>query len=245
MDVRRGLMIDAVHERWMQVPADQRPKLMLYGESLGSMAGQGAFNWLPDIARMGFSSVLWVGPPNASPLWRADHRPARPGHARGSTALRQRPHRAVLPATDAAEIAADTEAPWEGTRVLFLQHASDPIVWWSEDLMFSRPDWLREPPGDDRTPLDALVSDRHVLAGGRRHDQCRRRCLAGTATTTANSCSTAGPRWHRPRAGPRTTPNASGSRSKRPRPMTGPSIDARQAVPGACGCCRSGRLERC
>ena len=25
----------------------------------------------------------------------------------------------------------DTAPPWDGTRVLFLQHASDPIVWWS------------------------------------------------------------------------------------------------------------------
>jgi len=65
------LMIDAIHDRWLQLPPDHRPKLMLYGESLGSMAGQGAFGWLPDISRMGFSSVLWVGPPNASPLWRA------------------------------------------------------------------------------------------------------------------------------------------------------------------------------
>ena len=30
-----------------------------------------AFGYLPDISRMGFDSVLWVGPPNASPLWRA------------------------------------------------------------------------------------------------------------------------------------------------------------------------------
>ena len=30
---------------------------------------------------------------------------------------------------------------------------SDPIVWWSEDLLFSRPDWLKEPPGRDRTPV--------------------------------------------------------------------------------------------
>ena len=35
--------------------------------------------------------------------------------------------------------------------MLFLQHASDPIVWWSPDLLFSRPDWLVEPPGADRT----------------------------------------------------------------------------------------------
>ena len=35
--------------------------------------------------------------------------------------------------------------------MLFLQHSSDPIVWWSPDLLFSRPDWLKEPPGRDRT----------------------------------------------------------------------------------------------
>ena len=35
--------------------------------------------------------------------------------------------------------------------MLFVQHASDPVVWWSPDLLFERPDWLREPPGHDRT----------------------------------------------------------------------------------------------
>ena len=43
---------------------------------------------------------------------------------------------------DARQIAADTAPPWDGTRVLFLQHPSDPIVWWSQDLLFTRPDWL-------------------------------------------------------------------------------------------------------
>jgi uncharacterized membrane protein len=54
-------------------------------------------------------------------------------------------------ATDPAVIARDTAAEWRGTRVLFLQHASDPIVWWSPDLLTDRPDWLSEPPGQDRT----------------------------------------------------------------------------------------------
>ena len=43
------------------------------------------------------------------------------------------------------------DTPWQGTRVLFLQHPSDPIVWWSPDLLFSKPDWLAEPAGTDRT----------------------------------------------------------------------------------------------
>ena len=145
------MMIQAIHDRWVQLPPNHRPKLVLYGESLGSMAGQGAFGWLPDVARMGFSSVLWVGPPDASPLWQAitnRRDPAtpevQPRYDNGRTVR-------FSQATDAAEIARDTSAPWEGTRVLFLQHSSDPIVWWSTDLLFNRPDWLREAPGRDRT----------------------------------------------------------------------------------------------
>ncbi|MUL83848.1 MULTISPECIES: alpha/beta-hydrolase family protein [unclassified Mycolicibacterium] len=145
------MMIDAIHARWEQLPPEHRPKLVLYGESLGSMAGQGAFSWLPDISRMGFSSVLWVGPPNASPLWRGltvrrdpGTPEVRPRYDNGRTVR-------FSEAADAAEIADDAAEPWEGTRVLFLQHPSDPIIWWSTDLLFSEPDWLVEPPGTDRT----------------------------------------------------------------------------------------------
>ncbi len=145
------MMIDAVHDRWAQLPPDRRPRLLLYGESLGSMAGQGAFDWLPDISRMGFSSVLWVGPPNASPLWRGvtvrrdpGTREVEPRYDNGRTVR-------FSQGNDARQIAADTAPPWDGTRVLFLQHSSDPIVWWSQDLLFNRPDWLAERPGRDRT----------------------------------------------------------------------------------------------
>jgi uncharacterized membrane protein len=75
------MLIDTVHERWQQLPREHRPKLMLYGESLGSMAGQAAFGWLPDIRRMGFDAVLWV---------------ARPFHHGGTAAVRQRANGAVL-----------------------------------------------------------------------------------------------------------------------------------------------------
>ena len=143
-------LIDAVQGRWAAQPPEHRPKLALYGESLGSMAGQGAFNFLPDIERMGFSSVLWAGPPNASPLWHALTVRRDPGTPEveprydGGRTVR------FSQGTDVASVAA---APWQGTRVLFLQHASDPIVWWSPDLLFDRPDWLIEPPGSDRTTL--------------------------------------------------------------------------------------------
>ncbi|MBO0866265.1 MAG: alpha/beta-hydrolase family protein, partial [Mycobacterium sp.] len=145
------MLIDTVHDRWQQLPPDHRPKLVLYGESLGSMAGQAAFGFLPDIARMGFDAVLWVGPPHESPLWHALMVRRDPGttevQPRYDNGRTVRFSEAVHPA-DVAEVAAPR---WRGTRVLFLQHPSDPVVWWSPDLLFSRPEWLVEPPGQDRT----------------------------------------------------------------------------------------------
>ena len=137
-------LIDAVHGRWAKQPPDRRPKLALYGESLGSMAGQGAFNFLPDIEQMGFSSVLWVGPPNASPLWHALTVRRDPGTP--EVEPRYDGGRTVR-FSQGGDIAGVAARPWPGTRVLFVQHASDPIVWWSPDLMFDRPPstWPRRP----------------------------------------------------------------------------------------------------
>lgn len=144
-------LIDTIHDAWLTVPAERRPKLMLYGESLGSMAGQGAFGYLPDVAEMGFDSVLWVGPPNASPLWQALTVRRDPGAP--EVAPRYDNGRTVRfsDGSSPQAIARVAAPPWEGTRVLFLQHPSDPIVWWSPELLFSRPDWLVEARGRDRT----------------------------------------------------------------------------------------------
>jgi uncharacterized membrane protein len=145
------LLIDTIHDRWQQLPADHRPKLVLYGESLGSMAGQGAFGFLPDIRKMGFDAVLWVGPPQASPLWhelivrRDPGTPeVQPRYDNGRTVR-------FSEGTTPTDIAGVVGRPWEGTRVLFVQHPSDPVVWWSPDLLFTKPAWLEEPPGRDRT----------------------------------------------------------------------------------------------
>ena len=90
------MMIDAIHERWAKLPPDRRPKLVLYGESLGSMAGQGAFAWLPDIAEMGFSVGAVGGSAEREPTVERDHRAPRPRHPGGQAALRQRPNGPVL-----------------------------------------------------------------------------------------------------------------------------------------------------
>ena len=37
-----------------------------------------------------------------------------------------------------------TPGPWGPTRVLYLQHASDPVTFFSSDLAFERPAWLAD-----------------------------------------------------------------------------------------------------
>jgi uncharacterized membrane protein len=39
---------------------------------------------------------------------------------------------------------ADTPGPWGSTRLVYLQHGSDPVVFFSPSLAWSVPDWLLE-----------------------------------------------------------------------------------------------------
>jgi uncharacterized membrane protein len=46
---------------------------------------------------------------------------------------------------------------WRNPRVVYLQHPSDPIVWWGPKLMVSKPDWLKQPRGKDVLPATRWI----------------------------------------------------------------------------------------
>ena len=62
------LLLDAVGQRLDAVPADRRPRLLVYGESLGVVGTQAAFASLADV-RARTDGVVWAGPPGFSSLW--------------------------------------------------------------------------------------------------------------------------------------------------------------------------------
>ena len=141
-------LFDAVYAEWSKRPVDARPRLLVFGESLGSFGGEEAFSGLPDIVNR-TNGVLFVGPPNTNELWRR------------YTAARDPGTHEVRPVVDAgqslrwAQVPDDLTVPpgpWTGTRMLYLQNASDPIVWWAPKLIASKPDWLSEPRGGDVVP---------------------------------------------------------------------------------------------
>ncbi|GAY08337.1 alpha/beta-hydrolase family protein [Pseudonocardia sp. N23] len=142
-------LFDAVYGRWASLPVDRRPQLYVFGESLGSFGAEAAFSGESDL-RNRTSGALFVGPPNFNAL----HTEFRDDRDPGSREVEPvyRDGRTVRFSTDVAVGAPPAGAPWDGSRTLILQHPSDPITWWSPQLLFSRPDWLAEPRGRDVLP---------------------------------------------------------------------------------------------
>jgi uncharacterized membrane protein len=141
-------LFDHVYAYWSALPPAHRPRLLVYGESLGSYGSEAAFNGLDDVlART--SGALWMGPTNDNPLWRdlGSHRDP------GSTEVL--PVYGMGRSVRFASRPQDLERPdgiWPAPRVVYLQNASDPVTWWSPSLLFARPDWLAEPRGYDVSP---------------------------------------------------------------------------------------------
>jgi uncharacterized membrane protein len=140
-------LFNQVHAAWATLPATARPKLVTFGESLGSLGGEAAFDGLENLLRR-VDGVVWAGPTEANGLWsqlvadRDSGSPQiRPVYQQGRTVW-------------FASSAADLTNPPGATppRVVYLHHASDPITWWSPDLLVRRPDWLHEKRGSDVLP---------------------------------------------------------------------------------------------
>ena len=143
-------LFDAVYDAWRQLPSDRRPALEVFGESLGSFGGEAAFSGTEDI-RDRASGVLWVGPTNTNTLWSRFTAGRDPGSPEWQPVYQD--GQTVHFVTSASQL--ETPAPgWDRPRVVYLQNTSDPIVWWSWQLAFHEPDWLRGPnPPDVSTAM--------------------------------------------------------------------------------------------
>jgi uncharacterized membrane protein len=91
--------------------------------------------------------VLFSGPPSFNTLFGdfRDHR--QPGSPEVQPVYQD--GQIVRFANDPATGIPPKGPPWNGSRVLYLLHPSDPVVWWSPDLIFSEPDWISQAPGRD------------------------------------------------------------------------------------------------
>ncbi|HEX9863669.1 MAG TPA: alpha/beta-hydrolase family protein [Acidimicrobiia bacterium] len=127
-----------IHEYWSTLPEGQRPEIYLYGLSLGSYGVESILTSI-NIINEPIDGALMVGPPFVNELWNelvADRdpgtSPATPIYQDGRT----------VRFTNAESALDIPSAEWGDTRVVYLQHASDPVVFFSPSLFWRQPDWL-------------------------------------------------------------------------------------------------------
>ncbi len=131
-------VFDTIHGYWSTLPEDSRPEIYIYGLSLGSFGVETILTSI-DTLNEPIDGALMVGPPFVNPL----HTELVANRDDGSTP--ETPifenGRTVRFTNEVSAIDLPT-GEWGDTRVVYLQHASDPVVFFSTDLAFDQPDWL-------------------------------------------------------------------------------------------------------
>ncbi|MFD0981430.1 alpha/beta hydrolase [Tropicimonas aquimaris] len=142
-----------VYDHWKSLPPEGRPRLYMHGISLGAWSSMYSFN----IFRMlddPIDGALWTGPPFPSQHWRNAVAARNPGT----------PY--VLPEVGEGSLVRfasqfggleRTPGPWGRLRVVFLQHASDAIVFYEPASVWRAPQWMREPRAPDVSPAMRFI----------------------------------------------------------------------------------------
>ena len=131
-----------------------RPALFVCGESLGAFASQSVFSSVED-ALSQVDGALWVGTPAFTPM----HTELTSARHRGSPEVAPVVYngRRVRFVNEPSDLRTDLYGrelgPWGFPRFVYAQHASDPVVWWNRQLLWTQPDWLRERAGRDVSPF--------------------------------------------------------------------------------------------
>ena len=95
--------------------------------------------------------ALWVGTPAFTPM----HAALTAARHKGSPEVAPVVHNArrVRFVNEPSDLRTDLYGrelgPWGFPRVVYAQHPSDPVVWWTNKLIWTQPDWLRERAGRD------------------------------------------------------------------------------------------------
>lgn len=135
----------AVYSYWTELPPDARPRLYLHGLSLGSASSEQSVR-LHEVLADPIQGAVWSGPPFTSPIHSSATRNRQPGTPEW------------LPLYGDASIVRFTNqenhldipgAAWGPMRIVYLQYASDPIVFFSTDTLWREPDWMAPPRGPD------------------------------------------------------------------------------------------------
>ncbi len=138
-------LFHAVYSHWRELPAETRPRLYLHGLSLGALNSERSADvW--DLIGEPISGALWSGPPFRSRTWQTITRQRQPGSPAWLPEFRDG---SVVRFANQFRDASRPDREWGPLRIVYLQYASDPIVFFEPESLYREPEWLRDPRGPD------------------------------------------------------------------------------------------------
>lgn len=141
-------LFDEVYDYWTKLPKDSRPKLYLYGLSLGAMNSQ-LSSELFQVLGDPYQGALWSGPPFTSRLWRSITNHRNEGSPQWLPEFRDGSYARFTNQNNALKL---PNSHWGPMRIVYLQYASDPIIFFDPKDFYREPDWMKTPRGPDVSP---------------------------------------------------------------------------------------------
>lgn len=146
-ETSRALFLE-VYGYWTTLPKDHRPKLYLYGLSLGALSSTQSSE-LFEVLGDPYDGALWSGPPYSTSLWRTITNNRNPGSPEWLPLFRDGSYVRFTAQKNSLDIPG---AHWGPMRVVFLQYASDPITFFEYESLYREPQWMHAPRGPDVSP---------------------------------------------------------------------------------------------
>jgi uncharacterized membrane protein len=142
------LLFDEIYAHWKTLPKDSRPRLYVHGLSLGAL-GSAASADLFTVFEDPIQGGVWSGPPFPSAVWSRISKYRNPGTPMWLPKFRDG---SMLRFTGRECTLQRQGERWGPMRFVFIQHASDPMTFFTPDLLYRRPDWLQGERGPDISP---------------------------------------------------------------------------------------------
>lgn len=142
------VLFDEIYGYWKSLEPNSRPKLYLHGLSLGSLGSEDCAD-LFTLFEDPIQGAVWSGPPFPSAKWSK----LTKGRNRDSPAWLPTFRDGSMVRFTAKKNAINQPGKrWGPMRFVYIQHASDPMIFFSPDLLFHKPDWLVGERGPDVSP---------------------------------------------------------------------------------------------